>query len=198
MLIKRAFDIFISTILLIFLSPIMLIVFILIKLNIKGNAFFLQERVGKGNKIFKIIKFKTMRDIKDSNGQDLPDYKRITKLGKGLRKLSLDELPQLINVIKGEMSLVGPRPLLIQYLELYTDEQIRRHEVLPGITGLAQVNGRNNLTWSEKFNYDVYYVDNWTFGLDIKILFKTVYKVLKKDGINKSEKITMEYFNGNN
>ena len=198
MLIKRAFDIFISTILLIFLSPIMLIVFILIKLNIKGNAFFLQERVGKGNKIFKIIKFKTMRDIKDSNGQDLPDYKRITELGKILRKLSLDELPQLINVLKGEMSLVGPRPLLRQYLELYTNEQIRRHEVLPGITGLAQVNGRNNLTWSEKFNYDVYYVDNWTFGLDIKILFKTVYKVLKKDGINKSEKITMEYFNGNN
>lgn len=198
MLIKRIFDISISTVLLFFLSPILLIIYILVKLSIKGNAFFLQDRVGKNNRIFKIIKFKTMRDIRDKTGIYLPDYKRITKLGEFLRELSLDELPELINVLKGDMSLVGPRPLLIQYLELYDDDQIRRHEVLPGITGLAQVNGRNNLKWSEKFNYDVWYVDNWSFWLDIKILFKTVYKVFKKDGINQAEGITMEYFNGKN
>ncbi|SCJ34071.1 Putative colanic biosynthesis UDP-glucose lipid carrier transferase [uncultured Clostridium sp.] len=198
MLVKRIFDISISTVLLFFLSPLLLIIYILVKLSIKGEAFFLQDRVGKNNRIFKIIKFKTMRDIRDKTGTYLPDYKRITKLGEFLRELSLDELPELINVLKGDMSLVGPRPLLIQYLELYDDDQIRRHEVLPGITGLAQVNGRNNLKWSEKFNYDVWYVDNWSFWLDIKILFKTVYKVFKKDGINQAEGITMEYFNGKN
>lgn len=198
MLVKRIFDISISAVLLFFLSPIMLIIYILVKLSIKGDAFFLQDRVGKDNKIFKIIKFKTMRDIKNESGEYLSDYKRITKLGEFLRELSLDELPELINVLKGDMSLVGPRPLLTQYLELYDDDQIRRHEVFPGITGLAQVNGRNNLKWSEKFNYDVWYVDNWSFWLDIKILFKTVYKVFKKDGINQAEGITMEYFNGKN
>lgn len=198
MLVKRIFDISISTVLLFFLSPLLLIIYILVKLSIKGEAFFLQDRVGKNNRIFKIIKFKTMRDIRDKTGTYLPDYKRITKLGEFLRELSLDELPELINVLKGDMSLVGPRPLLIQYLELYDDDQIRRHEVLPGITGLAQVNGRNNLKWSEKFNYDVWYVDNWSFWLDIKILFKTVYKVFKKDGINQAEGVTMEYFNGKN
>lgn len=198
MLVKRIFDISISTVLLFFLSPLLLIIYILVKLSIKGEVFFLQDRVGKNNRIFKIIKFKTMRDIRDKTGTYLPDYKRITKLGEFLRELSLDELPELINVLKGDMSLVGPRPLLIQYLELYDDDQIRRHEVLPGITGLAQVNGRNNLKWSEKFNYDVWYVDNWSFWLDIKILFKTVYKVFKKDGINQAEGITMEYFNGKN
>ena len=198
MLVKRIFDISISTVLLFFLSPLMSIICILVRLSINGGVFFLQDRVGKDNKIFKIIKFRTMRDIKDKSGKDLPDYKIITKLGKFLRELSLDELPELINVLKGDMSLVGPRPLLNQYLELYDDEQIRRHEVLPGITGLAQVNGRNNLKWSEKFNYDVWYVDNWSFWLDIKILFKTVYKVFKKDGINQGKEITMEYFNGSN
>lgn len=198
MLVKRIFDISISAVLLFFLSPIMLIIYILVKLSIKGDAFFLQDRVGKDNKIFKIIKFKTMRDIKNESGEYLSDYKRITKLGEFLRELSLDELPELINVLKGDMSLVGPRPLLTQYLELYDDDQIRRHEVFPGITGLAQVNGRNNLKWSEKFNYDVWYVDNWSFWLDIKILFKTVYKVFKKDGINQGKETTMEYFNGRN
>ena len=198
MLGKRLFDVLISAVLLFFLWPILVIIYILVKINIKDSAFFLQERIGKGNKLFRIIKFKTMKDAKDKNGQDLPDYKRVTKIGSILRELSLDELPELINVLKGDMSLVGPRPLLVQYLELYDGEQIRRHEVLPGITGLAQVNGRNNLKWTEKFAYDVWYVDNWSIWLDIKILFLTLYKVLKKDGINQAEGITMEYFDGSN
>lgn len=198
MILKRIFDILISLALLFFLCPILLIIYILVKISTKSPAFFLQERIGKGNKIFKIIKFRTMKDIKDKCGNELPDFERITKLGIFLRATSLDELPELINVIKGEMSLVGPRPLLIQYLSVYNEEQIRRHEVLPGVTGWAQVNGRNSLTWNEKFNLDVWYVDNRTFLLDLKILFLTVYKVLKRDGINQGEGITMEYFNGSN
>ena len=139
-----------------------------------------------------------MKDAKDKDGNDLPDFERVTKLGSFLRTASLDELPELINVIKGEMSLVGPRPLLTQYLSVYNEEQIRRHEVLPGVTGWAQINGRNSLTWNEKFNLDIWYVDNRSFLLDLKILFLTAYKVLKRDGINQGEGVTMEYFNGSN
>lgn len=198
MFIKRIFDILISTVLLIFLWPVMLIIYFIVKISLGTPVLFLQERVGKDNEVFKIIKFRTMKDAKDKYGNDLPDFERVTRLGSFFRTTSLDELPELINVIKGEMSLVGPRPLLKQYLSVYNDEQIRRHEVLPGITGLAQVNGRNSLTWNEKFKLDIWYVDNWSFWLDIKILFKTIYKVFKKDGINQSEGITMEYFNGQN
>lgn len=198
MIIKRMFDILISSVLLFFLWPIMSIIYILVKINLGSPVFFLQERIGKDNKVFKIIKFRTMKDAKDKDGNDLPDFERVTKLGRFLRAASLDELPELINVIKGEMSLVGPRPLLIQYLSIYNKEQIRRHEVLPGVTGWAQVNGRNSLTWNEKFNLDVWYVDNRTFLLDLKILFLTAYKVLKRDGINQSNGVTMEYFNGSN
>ncbi|MBC5630281.1 sugar transferase [Clostridium sp. NSJ-6] len=198
MFIKRVFDILISTVLLFFLSPIMLIIYFLVKISLGTPVLFLQERVGKDNEVFKIIKFRTMKDVKDKYGDDLPDFDRVTRLGSFLRATSLDELPELINVIKGEMSLVGPRPLLKQYLSIYNDEQIRRHDVLPGITGLAQVNGRNSLTWNEKFELDVWYVDNRSFLLDLKILFLTIYKVVKRDGINQNESITMEYFNGNN
>ncbi|MBC5624016.1 sugar transferase [Clostridium sp. NSJ-49] len=198
MFIKRIFDILISTVLLFFLWPVMLIICFIVKISLGTPVLFLQERVGKDNEVFKIIKFRTMKDAKDKYGNDLPDFERVTSLGSFLRATSLDELPELINVIKGEMSLVGPRPLLKRYLSVYNDEQIRRHEVLPGITGLAQVNGRNSLTWNEKFKLDIWYVDNWSFWLDIKILFKTIYKVFKKDGINQSEGITMEYFNGQN
>lgn len=198
MLAKRIFDITISMVLLFFLSPLMLIIYLLVILNLGSPAFFLQERVGKDNKVFKIIKFRTMKDAKDKEGNDLPDYKRVTRLGSFLRATSLDELPELINVIKGEMSLVGPRPLLTQYLPIYNEEQIRRHEVLPGVTGWAQVNGRNSLTWNEKFKLDVWYVDNRTFWIDIKILFLTAYKVIKREGINKSQTVTMDYFNGGN
>ena len=198
MLIKRVFDILASMILLFFLWPFMLIIYLLVKISLGSPAFFLQERVGKDNKVFKIIKFRTMKDAKDKYGNDLPDFERATRIGLFLRATSLDELPELINVIKGEMSLVGPRPLLTQYLGVYNEEQIRRHEVLPGITGWAQINGRNSLTWNEKFELDVWYVDNRTFLLDLKILFLTVYKVLKRDGINQGEGVTMEYFNGRN
>lgn len=198
MFIKRVFDILISTVLLFFLSPIMLIIYFLVKISLGTPVLFLQERVGKDNEVFKIIKFRTMKDVKDKYGDDLPDFDRVTRIGSFLRATSLDELPELINVIKGEMSLVGPRPLLKQYLSIYNDEQIRRHDVLPGITGLAQVNGRNSLTWNEKFELDVWYVDNRSFLLDLKILFLTIYKVVKRDGINQNESITMEYFNGNN
>lgn len=192
------FDILISAVLLFFLWPILVIIYILVKINLGGPVFFLQERIGKDNKTFKIIKFRTMKDAKDKDGNDLPDFERVTKLGSFLRTASLDELPELINVIKGEMSLVGPRPLLTQYLSVYNEEQIRRHEVLPGVTGWAQINGRNSLTWNEKFNLDIWYVDNRSFLLDLKILFLTVYKVLKRDGINQGEGVTMEYFNGSN
>lgn len=198
MIIKRMFDILISSVLLFFLWPILVIVHILVKINLGSPVLFLQERIGKDNKVFKIIKFRTMKDAKDKEGNDLPDFERVTKLGSFLRTASLDELPELINVIKGEMSLVGPRPLLTQYLSVYNEEQIRRHEVLPGVTGWAQVNGRNSLTWNEKFNLDVWYVDNRSFLLDLKILFLTIYKVLKRDGINQGEGVTMEYFNGSN
>lgn len=198
MLVKRLLDITISLIALIFLFPLMSLICLLVIINLGSPAFFLQERVGKDNKIFKMIKFRTMKNSTDKNGNLLSDNERVTKFGSFLRSFSLDELPELINILKGDMSLVGPRALLVQYLGLYNDEQIRRHEVLPGLTGWAQINGRNSITWSEKFKLDVWYVDNWSLWLDIKIFFLTFWKVLKREGINQSESVTMEYFNGSN
>lgn len=198
MFVKRLLDITISLIALIFLLPLMLLIYLLVIINLGSPAFFLQERVGKDNKIFKMIKFRTMKNSTDKNGNLLSDNERVTKFGSFLRSFSLDELPELINILKGDMSLVGPRALLVQYLGLYNDEQIRRHEVLPGLTGWAQINGRNSITWSEKFKLDVWYVDNWSLWLDIKIFFLTFWKVLKREGVNQSESVTMEYFNGSN
>lgn len=198
MFVKRLLDITISLIALIFLLPLMLLIYLLVRINLGSPAFFLQERVGKDNKIFKMIKFRTMKNSTDKNGNLLSDNERVTKFGSFLRSFSLDELPELINILKGDMSLVGPRALLVQYLGLYNDEQIRRHEVLPGLTGWAQINGRNSITWSEKFKLDVWYVDNWSLWLDIKIFFLTFWKVLKREGVNQSESVTMEYFNGSN
>ena len=198
MLVKRLLDITISLIALIFLLPLMSLIYLLVIINLGSPAFFLQERVRKDNKISKMIKFRTMKNSTDKNGNLLSDNERVTKFGGFLRSFSLDELPELINILKGDMSLVGPRALLVQYLGLYNDEQIRRHEVLPGLTGWAQINGRNSITWSEKFKLDVWYVDNWSLWLDIKIFFLTFWKVLKREGINQSESVTMEYFNGRN
>lgn len=198
MFVKRLLDITISLIALIFLLPLMSLIYLLVIISLGSPAFFLQERVGKDNKIFKMIKFRTMKNSTDKNGNLLSDNERVTKFGSFLRSFSLDELPELINILKGDMSLVGPRALLVQYLGLYNDEQIRRHEVLPGLTGWAQINGRNSITWSEKFKLDVWYVDNWSLWLDIKIFFLTFWKVLKREGINQSESVTMEYFNGSN
>ncbi len=198
MFIKRIFDVAISILGLIILLPMLIIIALIIKIKLGKPIFFIQERVGKRNKIFKMIKFRTMKDIKDENGKVLPDEKRHTTIGKTLRALSLDEIPELINVIKGDMSLVGPRPLLKEYLSLYSQEQLRRHQVLPGITGWAQINGRNAISWTEKFKLDIWYVCNWSLFLDLKILFLTIYKVIKKDGINQDDNITMEYFNGSN
>ena len=198
MFVKRLLDITISLIVLIFLLPLMSLIYLSVIINLGSPAFFLQERVGKDNKIFKMIKFRTMKNSTDKNGNLLSDNERVTKFGSFLRSFSLDELPELINILKGDMSLVGPRALLVQYLGLYNDEQIRRHEVLPGLTGWAQINGRNSITWSEKFKLDVWYVDNWSLWLDIKIFFLTFWKVIKREGINQSESVTMEYFNGTN
>ncbi|WP_195955522.1 sugar transferase [Clostridium saudiense] len=198
MFIKRLLDIVISATALILLSPFMLIIYLLVRINLGGPAFFLQERVGKDNKIFKMIKFRTMKNSTDKDGNLLSDNERLTKFGRFLRSFSIDELPELINILKGDMSLVGPRALLVQYLEHYNSEQIRRHEVLPGLTGWAQINGRNSITWCEKFKLDVWYVDNWSLWLDIKIFFLTFWKVFKREGINQSENVTMEYFNGTN
>lgn len=181
---KRFFDLFLSFLLLILLSPLMLILALLVRINLGWPVIFSQERPGKIGKIFKLYKFRTMRDAYDRNGKPLPDAERLTSLGRSMRATSLDELPELVNVIKGNMSLVGPRPLLVEYLPRYTSEQARRHEVLPGITGWAQVNGRNAISWEEKFALDVWYVDHWSFWLDIKILFMTVEKVFKRESIN--------------
>ena len=198
MFIKRLLDIVISATALILLSPFMLIIYLLVRINLGGPAFFLQERVGKDNKIFKMIKFRTMKNSTDKDGNLLSDNERLTKFGRFLRSFSIDELPELINILKGDMSLLGPRALLVQYLEHYNSEQIRRHEVLPGLTGWAQINGRNSITWCEKFKLDVWYVDNWSLWLDVKIFFLTFWKVFKREGINQSETVTMEYFNGTN
>lgn len=196
--IKRTIDILASTIGLTLLSPILIIVAILIRIKLGSPIFFTQDRVGKNGKIFRMIKFRTMLDATDKWGEPLPDEERLTSFGKLLRSTSLDELPELINVFKGDMSLVGPRPLLVEYKELYSKEQFRRHEVRPGITGWAQVNGRNTLAWNERFKMDVDYVDNFNIVMDFKILFMTVFKVLKRDGISQDGHVTMEKFNGNN
>lgn len=178
--------------------PFLITIAILIKTNLKGSVIFKQKRTGKNNEIFYIYKFKTMKNIKDKNGNLLPDEERLTKIGRFLRRISLDELPELLNALKGDMSIVGPRPLLVEYLDRYTPEQARRHEVKPGITGWAQVNGRNAITWEDKFNHDVWYVDNASLWLDIKIMFMTVKNVLRGEDINQPGQATMEKFKGNN
>ena len=196
---KRGLDVILSVLALLCLSPIIFILWIWLTIANKGaGAFFFQERPGKGGKIFKVVKFKTMTDERDTNGNLLPDADRLTRVGKFVRSTSLDELPQLWNVFKGDMSLIGPRPLLPQYLPLYSPEQARRHEVRPGITGWAQVNGRNSITWKQKFEHDVWYVDNISFILDMRIIYLTIKNVIKRDGINSATCATMEYFNGNN
>tara|TARA_Y100001958_G_scaffold98184_1_gene67814 strand:- start:1666 stop:2271 length:606 start_codon:yes stop_codon:yes gene_type:complete len=196
--IKPLLDFIIALIGLILLSPIFIVVIILLLIVNKGKPFFFQQRSSKNEKIFQIIKFKTMNDKKDSNGNLLSDSERITKIGNFIRKTSLDELPQLINVLKGEMSLIGPRPLLPEYLPLYNEFQKRRHEVKPGITGWAQVNGRNGISWQKKFEFDVWYVNNLSLVLDIKILMLTILKVIKSEGVNQNNTSTAEYFKGNN
>jgi lipopolysaccharide/colanic/teichoic acid biosynthesis glycosyltransferase len=195
---KRAIDFGISAVALLIGSPLLFIVYIILRYQNKGKAFFFQERPGFNQQPFKIIKFKTMTDEKDVNGVLLPDNQRITKIGGIVRKLSIDELPQLINVIKGDMSLVGPRPLLFKYIPLYSQEQLRRHEVKPGITGWAQVNGRNSISWTQKFEYDSYYVRHVSFLLDLKIVGLTVLKVIKKEGVNQSDERPMLPFDGAN
>ena len=196
--VKRTIDIVCSGLGLIVLSPILLITAVLIRIKLGSPIFFTQDRLGKDGKVFKMIKFRTMLDAVDKWGEPLPDKERMTSFGQLLRSTSIDELPELINVFKGDMSLVGPRPLLVEYKELYSPEQFRRHEVRPGITGWAQVNGRNTLGWSERFKLDVEYVDNYNLFMDIKILFMTVLKVVKRDGISQEGHVTMEKFNGNN
>ena len=195
--IKPVIDFVLALVGFLFLSPVFVLVMIGLFFANDGKPFFFQLRPGKNGKIFKIIKFKTMTDKKDENGNLLPDADRLTKIGSFVRKTSLDEIPQLLNVIKGDMSLVGPRPLLPKYLELYNDFQRRRNEVKPGITGWAQVNGRNSISWEKKFEYDVWYVDNLSFLLDIKILIMTVLKVVKSEGINEQGQATSEEFKGN-
>lgn len=195
---KRLLDFTIALVGLICLSPIFIVVTIGLYFANQGKPFFFQERPGKNQKPFKIIKFKTMTDAKDQEGNLLPDNLRLTKLGRIMRKLSLDELPQLINVLKGDMSLVGPRPLLFKYIPLYSKEQLKRHQVRPGITGWAQVNGRNSISWTKKFELDVYYVNNVSFLLDLKILWLTVLKVIKREGVNQTEDRPMLPFDGTN
>lgn len=191
-------DFITAFLMLLILSPLFIIVLILLIIQNNGRPFFYQWRPGKNQNGFHIIKFKSMRDAKDNNGNLLPDVQRITPLGNFIRKFSLDELPQLLNVLRGDMSLIGPRPLLFKYIPLYNSEQNRRHEVRPGITGWAQVNGRNSISWHQKFVLDVYYVDHLSFALDMKILWLTVLKVLKTEGVNQSAQRPMQPFNGNN
>jgi undecaprenyl phosphate N,N'-diacetylbacillosamine 1-phosphate transferase len=196
---KRLLDFVLSLIALICLSPFLLIVTIWLHFaNHGAGAFFFQARPGRNAKIFKVIKFKTMTDERDADGNLLPDEKRLTRIGRFVRSTSIDELPQLINVLKGDMALIGPRPLLVQYLPLYSAEQARRHEIRPGITGWAQVSGRNSISWHEKFRDDVWYVDHCSFLLDLKIIFITIKKVLIREGISQEGNATMEAFNGNN
>lgn len=196
--IKRGID-FIGALLgLIILSPLLVVIALLLTIQNKGTPFFFQERPGLKQKPFRIIKFKSMTDARDDNGRLLPDNLRLTKFGSIVRKLSIDELPQLINVLKGDMSLIGPRPLLFKYIPLYNQTQLRRHEVRPGITGWAQVNGRNSISWTEKFNYDIEYVDQLSLSLDFQIFIKTILKVIRREGINQSEERPMEPFNGKN
>lgn len=197
LMLKRLIDILGSLIGIIVLSPVYIIVGILVYLKLGSPILFSQMRPGKDEKIFKMYKFRSMLDSTNHLGEVLPDEERLTPFGARLRSTSLDELPELFNVLKGEMSLVGPRPLLVEYLDLYSDEQKKRHKMRPGITGWAQVNGRNSISWSEKLNLDVEYVENFNLLLDIKILFMTVFKVFKKEGINQEGNATMEAFTGN-
>ncbi|WP_086247354.1 undecaprenyl phosphate N,N'-diacetylbacillosamine 1-phosphate transferase [Campylobacter vicugnae] len=195
---KRIFDILGALILIILTLPVMIWAYFAIKKHLGSPVIFTQSRPGKDEKIFKIYKFRSMSDARDENGNLLSDEIRLGEFGKKLRALSIDELPQLFNVLKGDMSFIGPRPLLIEYLSLYSNEQKRRHNVRPGITGLAQVNGRNAISWKEKFEFDTYYADNLSLILDIKIAIKTIQKVIKKDGVNKEGMATTEKFNGYN
>ncbi|MCQ2246130.1 MAG: sugar transferase [Bacteroidaceae bacterium] len=196
---KRGIDFFIALVALLLIGWLLLIVAIWLHFANKGaGAFFLQERPGKNGKIFKVIKFKTMTDERDANGELLPDEVRLTKVGKFVRSTSIDELPQLINVLKGDMALIGPRPLLVQYLPLYSKEQMRRHEVRPGISGWAQCHGRNTITWKQKFEYDVWYVDHISIMTDLKVIFITIKKVFFREGINSDNDATMEDFDGTN
>lgn len=194
---KRTLDFTIALIGFVLLSPLFFIVLILLVINNRGKPFFFQKRPGKNEKIFKVIKFKTMNDKKGKNGELLPDADRLTKVGNFVRKTSLDEIPQLLNVLKGDMSLIGPRPLLVEYLPLYSEEQKKRHHVKAGITGWAQINGRNAISWKKKFEYDVWYVENISFLLDVKIFFKTFLKVFKSEGISKEGEVTTTKFLGN-
>ncbi|ASQ30081.1 N,N'-diacetylbacilliosaminyl-1-phosphate transferase [Campylobacter avium LMG 24591] len=195
--IKRILDFTLALVLLIVFSPLILIIAIVLKI-VQGSVIFKQERPGLNAKIFTIYKFKTMSDERDEKGELLADELRLKPFGKLVRSLSLDELPQLFNVLKGDMSFIGPRPLLVEYLELYNDEQKHRHDLRPGITGWAQVNGRNNISWAKKFELDLYYVKNCSFALDVKIVFLTIIKVLKRSGINKDGNATTSKFNGSN
>jgi lipopolysaccharide/colanic/teichoic acid biosynthesis glycosyltransferase len=194
---KSSLDFFCALFGIIIFSPVLLIVLLILFFTNKCNPFFLQNRPGKSGIIFKIIKFKTMNDNKDEKGNLLPDKDRLTQVGKFIRKTSIDEIPQLLNIIKGDMSLVGPRPLLVDYLPLYNKQQARRHEVKPGITGWAQVNGRNAISWEQKFEFDVWYVDHLSFALDVKILWLTIRKAFKPRGINSTNLVPMEKFKGN-
>lgn len=197
--VKRCLDLVLSFIALVLLSPILLVTYLMLRVaNGKAGAFFQQERPGKDGRIFRIVKFKTMNDRKDALGRLLPDAERLTRTGRIVRSTSLDELPQLWNVLRGDMSLIGPRPLLPQYLSLYNEEQSRRHEVRPGITGWAQCHGRNAICWTEKFRLDVWYVDHVSFWVDLKIIFITLRKVFIREGINETGQATMEAFNGKN
>ena len=196
---KRWISIFGAVMALLVIGWLILLVWLFLHFANKGaGAFFLQERPGKDGKIYKVIKFKTMTDERDANGNLLSDEKRLTKVGKIVRSLSIDELPQLINILKGDMSFIGPRPLLVDYLKIYSPEQMRRHEVRPGISGWAQVNGRNTITFTKQFEYDVYYVDHLTFWLDVMIFFMTILKVFKREGISEEGQATREAFNGHN
>ena len=197
---KRVFDFCLSLIALIVLAPFLLVFAIIGAIKMKGNPFFYQERPGKDAKIFRVIKFKTMTDERGANGELLPDAERLTKVGKFVRSTSIDELPQLINVLKGDMALIGPRPLLVKYLPLYSAEQMRRHEVRPGISGWAQCHGRNNISWTEKFKLDVWYVDHCTLWTDLQVIWITIMKVVKRADINNQsgESATIEAFNGHN
>lgn len=194
--IKRLLDIILSLIALVILSPILLVFIVIGAIKMGGNPFFTQDRPGKDGKIFKLIKFRTMTNKKDADGNLLPDDQRLTSYGKFLRSTSVDELLELINILKGDMSIIGPRPLLVKYLPLYSDFQKHRHDVRPGLTGYAQVNGRNSISWEERFKLDVDYVQNITFMGDVKIIFDTVYKVFKRDGISSGTSVTMEEFKG--
>ena len=197
--IKRLLDFFISLLAIIALSPLFVIVTVWLHIANKGaGAFFLQERPGLNSRVFKVIKFKTMTDEKDKHGDLLPDEKRITKVGKFVRSTSIDELPQLFNVLKGDMALIGPRPLLVKYLPLYSENQKRRHNVRPGITGWAQCHGRNAISWTQKFEYDIWYVDNLSFATDMKVIWRTIITVIKRSGISHKGSATMEAFNGHN